>query len=106
MSASLVSVNCAEAVPETFGLNLTFIGTFCPTATVRGSARPGSVNSELFDWAAEIVTGAPVAESVIVSAVLEPTVTLPKSRLAGLITKCGGRVATPTPYTWTTNLGY
>jgi hypothetical protein len=50
---------------------------------VAGREIPESTNSLLFRLAEEIVTEAPLAERLPVSAELEPTVTLPKLRLVG-----------------------
>src|SRR5258708_7629570 len=105
-SALLVTVSCAVAVPDALGANWTVTGTLCPTATVTGKVMPDRVNSELFDCAAVIVTGAPVAESAMTRDALEPNVTLPKSRLAGVTVKCAVAASTPTPCTVITNCGF
>src|SRR5882672_531487 len=97
LSALLVKVNVPDAVPEMLGVNRTVTRTFRPTATVKGKVRSGRVNSELSDWAAEIVTLAPVAESVRVRSAREPTVTPPKSRLEGVMVRCAVPPITPTP---------
>src|SRR3954449_7331409 len=89
LSASLVSVNWALAMPEALGINLTFTCVLLPTAIFSGSESPGRVNSELFDWTAETVTGATLAERLMVRERAEPTLTLPKSRLEGLMVRCG-----------------
>ena len=44
---------------------------------------PSMANSELVDWSDEMVTAASEAVSVACKLALEPTVTLPKLRVAG-----------------------
>jgi hypothetical protein len=54
-------------------------------------------NSEFVDWSDEIVTAAFEAVSVACRLALDPTVTLPKLRVAGLTANCGFTGATPVP---------
>ena len=72
-------------------------GTLFPAAIVIGSVNPRITNSELDDWSEEMVTAAPEAVSVAGRLVLDPTVTLPKLRVAGEMPSCGFTAATPVP---------
>jgi len=53
-------------------------------------------NSEFVDWSDQMVTAASEAVSVACRLLLDPTVTLPKLRAAGLIPSCAPS-ATPVP---------
>ena len=56
-------------------------------------------NSELVDWSDEMVTAAFEAVSVACRLAFDPTVTLPKLRVAGETLNCGFALATPIPET-------
>src|SRR6202021_1973628 len=68
-----------------------------PEAIVTGKFNPWMTNSELFDWSDEIVTEPCEAVSVACRVVLDPTVTFPKLRVAGLIASWGLDLAVPVP---------
>jgi hypothetical protein len=106
LSALLDRVNFPEAVPEAFGLNRTVTWTFCPAAMARGKLRPGSLNSELFTCAEEMVTEPFEAESVSCRLARDPTTTLPKFRLEGETPRVAAWTATPVPQTLNVNLGF
>ena len=80
----LVNVSVALVDPATVGLNVTVNGMLCPAVIVTGSDKPITANTELFELAAVTVTFAPLALSVPEAVPLSPTVTLPRSRVAGL----------------------
>src|SRR6266850_6493437 len=104
--APLVRVSLADAVPGTFGINLTVAATLCPAGIVTGNTKPGSVNSELFTCAEEMVTGPLTAESVSCRLAGEFTVTLPKLRLEGVTPSVTAFTATPVPQTFMTSFGF
>jgi hypothetical protein len=54
-------------------------------------------NCEFVDWSDEMVTAVFEAVSVACRLALDPTVTLPKLRVAGLTANCGFTGATPVP---------
>src|ERR1019366_1161502 len=68
----------------------------CPAEIVTGRFSPSMANSELVDWSDETVTAAFEAVSVACRPALDPTVTLPKLRVAGVTPSCG---STPVPAT-------
>lgn len=55
-----------------------------PEAIVTGKFNPWMTNSELFDWSDEIVTEPCEAVRVACFEALDPTLTFPKLRVAGL----------------------
>jgi hypothetical protein len=73
----------AEVAPLVDGLKVTVKVADWPAGSVAGSEIPESTNSLLFRLAEETVTEAPLAVRLPLSAELDPTVTLPKLRLAG-----------------------
>jgi hypothetical protein len=73
---------------------------------VRGKPSPGSVNSELFTRAEEMVTEPFEAESVSRRLARDPTTTLPKSRLEGETPRVADCTAPPVPHTLRVNLGF
>lgn len=81
--ALLVKVNVAVTAPATVGLHVTVKLALCPAAMVCGSEKALTVNTELLVVAAVTVTVAPLAVKVPVAVPLEPTVTLPRARVAG-----------------------
>jgi len=70
---------------------------------VRGKLRPGSLNSELFTCAEEMVTEPFETESVSYRLARDPTTTSPKFRLEGETPRAA---ATPAPQTLKVNLGF
>jgi hypothetical protein len=78
-----VSDKDAEAAPLAPGVKVTVKLADCPAVSVAGKEIPESTNSPLLELADEIVTDAPLAVRLPVSAAFEPTVTLPKLRLVG-----------------------
>ena len=72
-----------EVAPLACGAKVTLKEVDWPAATVIGSEIPESTNSPLLRLADVIVTDAPLAFSVPLSAELDPTTTLPKLRLVG-----------------------
>lgn len=78
-------------------MNWTVTGTLCPDGIVAGSVSPRMANSEFVDWSDDMVTAAFEAVSVACRLALDPTVTLPKLRVAGLTANCGFTGATPVP---------
>ena len=81
--ALLTNVKLALADPPAFGVNVTVKDVDWPAGTVRGRVIPDSTNSPLLLVAEETVTAAPEALRLALSVELEPTVTVPKLRLAG-----------------------
>ena len=73
----------AEAAPLAPGVKVTVKLADCPAVSVVGNEIPESTNSPLLELADEIVTDAPLAVTLPVSAAFEPTVTLLKLRLVG-----------------------
>ena len=73
----------ALVLPETFGVNVTVNAADPPAAIVFGRVIPESTNSLLSMLADVTVTEAPVAFSAPARDEFRPTVTVPKSRLAG-----------------------
>jgi len=104
-AALLARVRFAEAVPETLGVNAAFALILCPAAMVTGSATPDRTNSELFNFAVEMVTGPFDAVNVRTSLAVTPTVTLPKLRLEGETLRVAAVVFTPVPDTLKISLG-
>jgi hypothetical protein len=93
--ALLVNVRLPVAVPLACGANVTVNAADCPAVIVAGSVIPESTNSLLLALAEEIVTEAPLALNVPLSAALDPTVTLPKFNVAGDSDNCPGVVPVP-----------
>lgn len=87
LGALLAIVKVAEVEPLLFGLKLTTTEILCPAAKVFGRVRFVRVNSGFVVDAAEIVTGAVPALNVAVCVEVDPTVTLPKLKLAGEIVR-------------------
>src|ERR1017187_7094852 len=76
----------------------------CPAGIVTGRFSPRRANSELVDWSDEMVTEAFEAVSVAPSLTLDPTVTFPKLRVAGLTPSQGFAVASPNPVAFIVSL--
>ena len=66
-----------------------------PAGSVTGSFSPRMANSELEDQSDVMVTAAFEAVSVACRLALDPTVTLPKLRVAGETPSCGFAAAPP-----------
>ncbi len=84
-------------------------GMLFPAGMVTGSFNPTMANSELVEWSDEIVTAAFEAVSVACSFAFDPTVTLPKLRLAGEIFSFGFAAVlapAPVPETFTVRVGF
>ena len=79
----LAMVNVVEVEPLAPGLKFTPTEILCPAARVLGRVRFVRVNSGFVVDAAEIVTADEPALKVAVCAEVDPTVTLPKLKLAG-----------------------
>jgi len=73
----------AVAVPLLVGVKVTVNDLLWPDCRVSGSDSPLRLNSVVLVLAEEIVTLPPLALNVSVRLLLEPTATLPKSRLLG-----------------------
>lgn len=82
--ALLMKVSVALALPATGGLKVTVNGTLWPAAMVVGSDIPPTLNVVLLELAPVTVTLPPLAVSFPEAAPLDPTTTLPSSRVAGL----------------------
>lgn len=93
--ALLANDRDAAATPLAPGVKVTVKLADCPAVNVVGSEIPESTNSLLLELADEIVTDAPVAVRLPVSAAFEPTVTLPKLRLVGETANVPEAVAVP-----------
>lgn len=92
----LVKVSVALAAPETCGLKVTVKEVLWPAGMVTGSARPPTLNTELFELTAVTVTFAPVAVRLPDAVPLVPTTTLPRPRVVGVTVSCPG-AAVPVP---------
>lgn len=92
-----------EALPEAFGVKRMVTERLCPALRVVGSFGPRMANSELDDPREEILTAAPEAVSLAGRVLLDPTVTLPKLRAAGLTSSCAA--VTPFPETSISGVG-
>src|ERR1019366_1633517 len=103
-TALLTNPALPEAVPDPFGVNRTVTGMLCPAGIVTGRFSPRRANSELVDWSDEMVTEAFEAVSVASSLTLDPTVTFPKLRVAGLTPSQGFAVASPNPVAFIVSL--
>lgn len=73
----------AEVAPLACGVNVTVKEVDWPAGSVAGSEIPESTNSALLRLAELIVTDAPLAVRLPLSAELDPMATLPKLRLLG-----------------------
>jgi hypothetical protein len=85
------------AWPEALGVNRIDTGMLCPDGIVTGSAKPWIENSGLSVWADETVTLPPIAESAACRVALDPSVTEPKSRVAGEIANRTSVLLKPLP---------
>ena len=81
--ALLLTFNEVEVEPLDLGLKFTLTEIVCPAAIVLGRVKLLSVNSGFVVVAAEIVIGDDPALIVAVFVEVDPTVTLPKLKLAG-----------------------
>lgn len=81
--ALLANDRDAEAAPLDDGVKVTVKVTDWPAVSAAGNEIPESANSVLLRLADVTVTEAPLAVSLPVSGEFDPTVTLPKLRLAG-----------------------
>lgn len=96
--ALLLSMSAPVAAPAVFGEEVTFSVTVCFGCNVSGKAAPDTVNSFPLTDGALIVSGAvPVEVTVKGKVAVDPTVTLPKFRLAGLAANCAMVRVTPVP---------
>src|SRR5277367_743292 len=86
--ALLAKVSEPEAAPPVCGVNPTLIVTLLPAAIVTGKETPSKPNRELLLDAEVMVTGAPVAVTIMDCVPVFPTVTLPKFSGAGAIDNC------------------
>jgi hypothetical protein len=84
----LVNVSTAFAAPATWGLKVTVKGALWPAGIVTGRESPPTLNTELFDVAAETVTFAPAAVRLPEEDPLLPTTTLPRPRAVGDTDNC------------------
>ena len=83
--ASLTMEAVALKVPAALGVNTTLTGKLCPAATVTG--RLGALNAKYLvenDTLLTVTDTVPVLETVKLTVLLVPAVTVPKSRLATL----------------------
>src|SRR5271165_2572305 len=88
LEALLTKVSEPEAAPPVCGVNPTFSVALPPAAIVSGNDPPSRPNRELLLAAEVMVTGAPVALTIIDCVPVFPTVTLPKFSGAGAIDNC------------------
>jgi len=103
--AVLVKVSEALAAPAVCGLKVTVNEALWPAGTVTGSARPPTLNTELFVLAAVTVTLAPLAAKLPGAVPLVPATTLPISRVGGFTVNCPTAVV-PVPVTGMVNVGF
>jgi hypothetical protein len=82
--ALLMNESDAVVVPDACGRNVTVNGTDCPAAITVGKVIPLSTNSALVLDADDSFTDELLAVTMPVSAPLEPSVTFPKFRVAGV----------------------
>ena len=83
LEALLAKESLAEAAPLLLGANFTVSAALFPAVIVNGKVAPLKVNSELVVLAEDTTIFAPLALSVAVVVLFEPTVTLPKLVLVG-----------------------
>lgn len=102
--ASLVNVRVAPSPPVTCGLKFTVNGVLCPARMTTGSDKALTVNCELFELTAVIVTFAPLALRLPEAVPVDPTNTLPTPRVAGEAVSCAVAVV-PVPETGMANDG-
>jgi len=88
--ALLAKDTLPELAPPACGVNVTMNVALCPAFKVRGSVKPPSLNSALFDAAPEIVTPAPLAVMVALMFEFCPTATFPKFNVVGVMLSCPG----------------
>lgn len=100
----LVKVSVALAGAETCGLKVTVKEVLWPAGTVTGSARPPTLNTELFELTAVTVTFAPLAVRFPDAVPLVPTTTLPRPRVVGETVSCPVTAA-PVPDTGIVSVG-
>ena len=93
--ALLANESVAPAVPLAWGVNTIVTGTLWPALTVNGNETPLSLNSDVVALADETVTVDPLALRFAVIDLFWPTITLPKSSVAGLIPNCPGTFPDP-----------
>jgi len=103
--ALLAKVTVALAAPVAVGVNVTVNGMLFPAAIVAGRVSSLMVNSEVFEFAAETVTLAPLAVNVPVAVPLVPTTTLPTAIVVGLTLSCPGEVVMSVPVPMSVTLG-
>lgn len=90
LTALLFIVSVPVIVLAAFGADVTLSVTACLGLSVTGKATPDTVNPAPVIDRAVIINGAvPVEVSVTGNVAVDPTVTLPKFRLAGLTASCG-----------------
>src|SRR5450631_515730 len=86
-AALLTNAICAVAAPLACGVKLIVNGTLWPAGRVKGSESPPTVNPALVLDTELTTTLPPTALRLAVSELLLPTVTLPKSTIAGVIVR-------------------
>lgn len=107
LTALLVMEIMPVAALTLVGVNLTFSVTDFWGFNVIGKDAPDIVNPVPLTAAAEIFTApVPVDFSVTDFVTLEPTATLPKATLPGLIVNCGEVAATPVAFRLTVAVGF
>jgi hypothetical protein len=84
----LVKVNVALAAADICGLKVTVNDALWPAGMVTGSARPPTLNTELFELTAVTVTFALLAVRLPDAVPLVPTTTLPSPRVVGVTESC------------------
>ena len=98
-------MNAPLTLPLEVGAKLMDAATLCPGANVDGSAMPETLKPAPVTESCEIVTLVPPElVSVVVSACVLPTVTLPKLKLAGLALSCPGAAPEPASATFSAPL--
>lgn len=91
----LIKDRFPEAAPLDWGVKVTVNGVDEPAVSVKGNVIPDSTNSLFVMLAEEIVTDAPVAFRLPLSAELDPSTTFPKFNDAGETANCPGVVPVP-----------
>lgn len=100
-----MKVSVALTAAETCGLKVTVNEVLWPAGMVTGSARPPTLNTELFELTAVTVTFAPLAVRFPDAVPLVPTTTLPRPRVVGE-TVSWPVAATPVPDSGIVSVGW
>lgn len=95
--ALLTNAKFAEAVPDACGLKATTKEALCPDTRFSGKDSPLTENSLPVMLAEDTATEPLLAVKFAICVRLDPTVTLPKSRAAGVTVSCPALTTVPVP---------